>query len=79
MKPIAGADNKDISDNDDILDNDDDDRPASADEETEHSDGEEETYHPVRLHATTSRFDNWLHRGAWLHDLPYFVYMHNIK
>ena len=52
---------------------------AAADEETEHSDGQEETYQPVRLHATNSRFDDWLHRGPWLHSLPYFVYMHNIK
>ena len=34
---------------------------ASADEDMEHSDGQEETYQPVRLHATTSRFDDWLH------------------
>ncbi len=47
-------------------------------EETEHSDIGEETFQPVRLHATTSRFDDWLHRGPWLHSLPYFVYMHNI-
>ena len=53
--------------------------PASADEETEHSDGQEETYQPVKLHATTSRFDDWLHRGPWLHSLPFFVYMQNIK
>ena len=52
---------------------------ASADEETEHSDEQEETYQPIRLHATTSRFDDWLHRGPWLHSLPYFVYMHNIR
>ena len=36
---------------------------AFADEETEHSDEQEETYQPMRLHATTSRFDDWLHRG----------------
>ena len=53
--------------------------PASAEEETEQSDDQEETYQPARLHATTSRFDDWLHRGPWLHSLPYFVYMHNIK
>lgn len=52
---------------------------VSADDDMEHSDGQEETYHPVRLHATTSRFDDWLHRGPWLHALPYFLYMHNIK
>ena len=53
--------------------------PASADGEEEHSDDQEETYQPVRLHATTSRFDDWLHRGPWLHSLSYFVYMHNVK
>ena len=52
---------------------------AAADEETESSDGQEEIYQPVRLHATNSRFDDRLRRGPWLHSLPYFVYMHNIK
>ena len=51
----------------------------SVGEETEHSGGEEETYQPVRLHATTSRLDDWLHRGPWLQSLPFFVYMHNVK
>ncbi len=53
--------------------------PTSADEATEPSDVETEIYKPVRLHATTSRFDDWLHRGPWLHSLPFFIYMHNIK
>ena len=47
--------------------------PASAEE-----DDQEEEYQPVRLHATTSRLDDWLHRGPWLHSLPYYIYMHNI-
>ncbi len=53
--------------------------PTSADEATAPSDVETETYKPVRLHATTSRFDGWLHRGPWLHSRPFFIYMHNIK
>ena len=54
-------------------------RPASAKEKTEQSSDQEETYQLVRLHATTSRYDDWLHRGRWLRSLPYFVYMHSIN
>lgn len=52
---------------------------TAADEETEHGDGEEDAHQPVRLRATTSRSDDWLHLGPWLHSLAYFVYVHNVK
>ena len=53
--------------------------PTTPTEDTEISEIEEDAYRPVRLHATTSRFDDWLHRGPWLHSLPYFIYIHHIR
>ena len=37
-----------------------------------------DSYRPVRLHATTSRFDDWLHRGPLLQPLPFWVYMQQV-
>ena len=39
----------------------------------------EENFVPVRLHATTSAFDDWLHRGPFLEPLPFFVYMQQVS
>ena len=62
------------SEQDDVLSN----PPSSADEQTDQASEKSEAYRPVRLHATTSRFDDWLHRGPWLHSIPYHLYIHDI-
>ena len=50
---------------------------SSTDGEADNEFDDEHTYKPTRLHASTSRFDDWLHRGPLLDSLPFLLYMHH--
>ena len=58
---------------------------ASSDEEEgdedEHGAGGHEhcNLETAEIHATTSRHDDWLHRGSLLADLPWLVYMMRVQ
>ena len=40
---------------------------------------DEATMHGTELRATSTRFDDWLHRGPYLADLPWHVYMMRVQ
>ena len=51
-----------------------------GDEDADHTDGDERcNLEPAVIHATTSRHDDWLHRGSLLADLPWLVYHTLVK
>ena len=58
---------------------------ASSDEEEgdedEHNAGDEKhcVLETAEIHATTSRHDDWLHRGSLLADLPWLVCMMRVQ
>ena len=51
-----------------------------ADEDEDDQDGDEQCkLEPAEIHTTTSRHDDWLHRGPLLADLPWLVYMMRVR
>ena len=50
------------------------------DEDKNHRNSDEHcNLESVRFNATTTRHDDWLHRGSLLADLPWLVYMMRVQ
>ena len=58
-----------------------DDSETETQDDEEHESGEDDTcdFRPARLHTTTSRHDDWLHRGPFLKPMPLHIYMAQVE
>ena len=57
----------------------DEEQDSDEDGDTDAGDEDAGNLEPAVIHATTSRHDDWLHRGALLADLPWLVYHTIVK